>query len=138
MSIEISDYTAEELIFESDNSLVYRARRKQGAEKAIIKVLKQDFPSARELIRYNQEYRLARSLDAPNIIRALGLQKHQNTLAILFEDFGGDSLRSLLFIEVGLSHRGIGFVASSRADSFIFVEDFGWRLQRLLEPMRSE
>ncbi|MGI9284227.1 MAG: AAA family ATPase [Pseudomonadales bacterium] len=96
MSLRIASYQVDELIYESDNSLVYRGHQEEGGQKAILKVLKQDYPTPQELTRYKQEYQLTHDLEAPNVVRAYGLEKYQNTLVIFLEDFGGHSL-SLLF-----------------------------------------
>lgn len=94
--MQIQDYQTNELIYESVNSSVYRAVRKLDGLPVILKVLKEDYPSPIELIRYKQEYELVRHLKVAGVIKAFGLEKSQNTLVIILEDFGGDSLRNLL------------------------------------------
>jgi serine/threonine protein kinase len=94
--MQIQDYQTNELIYESVNSSVYRAVRKLDGLPVILKVLKGDYPSPIELIRYKQEYELVRHLKVAGVIKAFGLEKAQNTLVIILEDFLGDSLRNLL------------------------------------------
>ena len=117
MSFRIANYQVDELIYESNNSLVYRGHQEEDGQKAILKVLKQDYPTSQELTRYKQEYELTHDLNAPNIIRTYGLEKYQNTLVIFLEDFGGHSLSLLFekhplpigqFLELARSnHRGV-------------------------------
>ncbi|MEG4200628.1 AAA family ATPase, partial [Microcoleus sp. Pol12A5] len=83
-------------IFESSNSLVYRANRRQENQPVILKVLKEDYPTPAELTRYKQEYEITRSLNIDGVIKAYDLQKYQNKLAIVLEDFGGESLDIIL------------------------------------------
>src|SRR6476661_5944874 len=80
-------------IYESANSAVYRASREQDDRAVILKVLKEDYPTPAELTRYKQEYEITCSLDLEGVIRAYDLQKYQNTLVIILEDFGGESLK---------------------------------------------
>lgn len=79
-------------IYESSNSLVYRANRRRDDRPVILKILKEDYPTPSELTRYKQEYEITRSLNIDGAIEAYDLQKYQNTLAMVLEDFGGESL----------------------------------------------
>ena len=83
-------------IYESSNSLVYRACRESDRQSVILKVLKQDYPTQAELTRYSTEYELTRNLEIEGAIKALSLETYQRTLAIVFEDFGGESLDRLI------------------------------------------
>ena len=78
-------------IYESANSLVYRGIRDNG-QVIVIKMLKQDYPSPKEIICYRQEYKIIRSLNLDGVIKAYSQQDYQRTLVIFFEDFGGESL----------------------------------------------
>ncbi|NET46292.1 hypothetical protein, partial [Okeania sp. SIO2B3] len=79
-------------IYESPNSLIYRATLKENNNPIILKILKENYPTASELTRYKQEYEITRSLNVDSIIKAYDLQRYENSLAILLEDFGGQSL----------------------------------------------
>jgi len=84
-------------IYESANSVVYRGTRKQDNQPVILKVLKQDYPSPEELTRYRQEYDITRRLaNVEGVTDAYSLEKHQNTLVMSLEDFGGQSLKESL------------------------------------------
>ena len=89
--IVISGIAIQDKIYESSNSLVYRGIRDDGSA-IIIKMLKQDYPSLQELIRYRQEYEITRSLNLEGVVKAYSQQDYQRTLVILLEDFGGKSL----------------------------------------------
>jgi PAS domain S-box-containing protein len=92
----IADYQIISSIYESSNSIVYRAVCNLSMQPVIIKVLKEDFPTPVELTRYKQEYQITRSLEADSIIKAYDLLPYGNTLAIVLEDFGGVSLDILV------------------------------------------
>jgi predicted ATPase/signal transduction histidine kinase/DNA-binding NarL/FixJ family response regulator len=80
-------------IYESVNSLVYRGFREKDNQPVILKVLKEDYPSPAELTRYQQEFEITKDLNIPSVVKAYGTERYQNTLVIILEDFGGESLR---------------------------------------------
>jgi predicted ATPase/signal transduction histidine kinase len=83
-------------IYESSSSIVYRATREEDDFPVILKVLRDTYPSPEEIIRYRQEYRITGSLsDVPGIIRVHGLENYGNTLVMILEDFGAESLARL-------------------------------------------
>ncbi|KYC42799.1 hypothetical protein WA1_11740 [Scytonema hofmannii PCC 7110] len=88
-------------IYESSNSLVFRGRRKQDNTPVVLKVLKEDYPTKAELVRYKQEYEITRSLDLEGVIKVYSQQDYHRTLVIILEDFGGESLQKLMQESVG-------------------------------------
>lgn len=95
MSI-IEGHEIRETLYESASSLVVRASRTEDGVAVILKMLKKDYPSAVELTHYRHEYEITRSLESDGVIRALDQRKHDNTLVMVLEDFGGESLTRLL------------------------------------------
>ncbi|MCP4112041.1 MAG: AAA family ATPase [Desulfobacteraceae bacterium] len=91
----IQNYQILEKIYESADSLVYQAIQKQDRMPVVFKILKEDYPTPNELTRYRQEYEITGTLDLEGVIKTYGLEKYQNTLAIILEDFGGQSLKIL-------------------------------------------
>jgi len=89
--VVLPEISIQNKIYESSNSLVYRGIRDDGVE-IVVKLLKQDYPSAQELTRYRQEYEITHSLKLEGVIKAYSQQDYQRTLFILLEDFGGESL----------------------------------------------
>ncbi|MBD1939865.1 ATP-binding sensor histidine kinase [Microcoleus sp. FACHB-68] len=94
--LTIPGYQILALIYESANSLVYRGRREHDNQPVILKLLKHEYPSAAELARYEQEYEITRSLNLEGVVKAYDLLKYQNTSVMVLEDFGGESLRTLM------------------------------------------
>jgi predicted ATPase/signal transduction histidine kinase/CheY-like chemotaxis protein/tRNA A-37 threonylcarbamoyl transferase component Bud32 len=80
-------------IYESANSLVYRALRDSDSQPVILKILKENYPTPQELSRYRTEYQITKSLNLTGCIKAYDLQPYQNTLVMFVEDFGGESLK---------------------------------------------
>ncbi|MBD3559290.1 AAA family ATPase, partial [Planktothrix sp. FACHB-1355] len=83
-------------IYESVNSEVYRGIRAEDNQPVIVKVLKQDYPTPDELRRYKQEYEISCKFNIDGVTKAYGLESYQRTMFIIFEDFGGESLKKLM------------------------------------------
>ncbi len=92
----MQNYQIVERIYQSKSSLVYRALENHNDSSVILKVLKGSYPTPRELTRYRQEYEITRSLKVANVIQAYDLQRYENSLVMILEDFGGKSLSKLL------------------------------------------
>jgi len=92
----IAGYEIREKIYESANSVVYRGSRQSDNQAVILKMLKDEYPTSAELTRLRQEYEIIRSLKITGAIAAYELEKYQNTLVLVVEDFGGESLKQWL------------------------------------------
>ncbi|MDM8540104.1 serine/threonine-protein kinase PknK [Desulfococcaceae bacterium HSG9] len=112
MMLKIPGYTIQSQIYESACSLVYRARRDKDDLPVILKLLKEDYPTPEEIIRYRQEYDITRNLkDATGVIGVYGLENYQKTFLMILEDFDAESLSNLMktgktapddFLEIGI------------------------------------
>ncbi|WP_445247626.1 trifunctional serine/threonine-protein kinase/ATP-binding protein/sensor histidine kinase [Microcoleus sp. OTE_8_concoct_300] len=91
--INLAGYEITSKIHESNNSLVYRGLRKQDNQPIILKFLKQDYPMPASLVRYKQEYEITRNLDLESVPKTYSLERYQNSLVIISEDSGGESLK---------------------------------------------
>jgi len=94
--ITIPDCQIIRKIYESDNTLVYRALRNQDNLPVILKILKEDYPAPEEIVRYKQEYETTCSLNLKGVVKAHGLERYENTFFIIFEDIGAESLDILM------------------------------------------
>ncbi|MEG4015273.1 MULTISPECIES: AAA family ATPase [unclassified Microcoleus] len=90
--LSIPGVAVQTLLYESVNSLVYRAIREADQEPIILKLLKESYPTPQELVRYRTEYRITQELKEAGVIQVYDLQKYQNSLVMFVEDFGGESL----------------------------------------------
>ncbi|MBF0188053.1 MAG: AAA family ATPase, partial [Magnetococcales bacterium] len=61
-------------------------------QQLVLKVLNKEHPSPESMAQFELEYSLTRGLGLPGVIRAYDLQRHNNSLVMIVEDFGGDSL----------------------------------------------
>ena len=104
-------------IHESQNSLVYRARKVENQQPVILKFLNRDYPTTEQIRRYKQEYYLTCQLDSPGIVKAYSLEEWQKSYVIILEDFGGISLRYWLKEREKLSIEEFLLLAIATADS---------------------
>ncbi|HEY9705163.1 MAG TPA: AAA family ATPase, partial [Allocoleopsis sp.] len=92
----ISGYKILDQLDETDQSLVYRGIREIDETKVIIKVLKDDYPTAAQITAYKQEYHITSSFNLPGVIKSYSLEKYQDKLAIILENFPGESLKKII------------------------------------------
>ncbi|MBD1920593.1 AAA family ATPase, partial [Microcoleus sp. FACHB-831] len=93
--ITLTGYKIFTQIYESANSLVYRGVREANNQPVILKMLKQDYPTAASLIRYKQEYEITHNLNLDGVVKIYTLEKYHTSLVMILEDFGGESLSIL-------------------------------------------
>lgn len=94
--IVLNGYDILAQIYESVNSEVYRAIRIADNQPVMLKILKQEYPTAQELTHYKQEYKTICGLNFEEAIKAYGLETYRRTPVIILEDFGGVSLKKWL------------------------------------------
>lgn len=94
--IFLPNYQIQYQIYEGIDSKVYRGIREFDQQKVIIKLLNKDYPTISELNHYKQEYKITKNLNIDGVVKVYSLEKYQNTLAIILEDFGAESLKVLL------------------------------------------
>ena len=93
---QIEGFQTIEKIFDGYNSLIYRGRRNQDNTPVILKLLNKQYPEPGELGRFRREFDIIHRIKLKGSIRAYSLEKYENSLVIVEEDFGGVSLSSLL------------------------------------------
>lgn len=94
--LRIEGYQILAQIYSSENSIVYRGIREKDNRPVILKMLKQDYFTVKGLTCYRQEFEITRNLNIPGAIEAYSLEEYQKMLVIIFEDFGGNSLKMLM------------------------------------------
>jgi len=94
--ISMKGYSFTGKIFESGHSLVFRASRDADRTPVIIKILNKEFPTPKEIAEFKREYKITKSLAIDGVVSVYSLEKYQNSLALIVEDFGGESLAKLM------------------------------------------
>lgn len=109
-----SDYELLGKIHESQNSIVHRALRKSDRLPVILKTLKEEARSPEKIERYRQEHEVLAGLSLDGVIRTYGFEQQQNSYCLVLEDFGGESLKSLLAGPTGGNAYGASTWAGKR------------------------
>src|SRR5579863_1893432 len=88
----IPGYLVTAKLYESRRSRIYRAKREADGRSVVLKVLSAAFPTAEEIGRLRREHRIARAVHAPGVIEMLAIERYEESLALVMEDIGGESL----------------------------------------------
>jgi histidine kinase len=89
----LSGYQIEAEIFRSDKSLILRAVREADQKVVVIKTLASQYPSRKEVARFQHEYQLTHSLGGvPGVIQTHALEHAGNSIAMVLEHFHGVNL----------------------------------------------
>jgi predicted ATPase/signal transduction histidine kinase len=116
--ITLKGYQIKEKIHESATTLVYRGRRLADEKPAdeqpvVIKLLKAEYPTFRELVQFRNQYAIALNflalgegntavaklagpsdLDLPGVAVPIAMENYRNGFALVMEDYGGISLKN--------------------------------------------
>ncbi len=92
----VSGYTINEKIFDSERSLVYRGQREYDDQPVILKILRQDQITPDKIARFQREYEIMSQLQGDACIQVYEQIEYENSLAIILEDFGGQSIAATL------------------------------------------
>jgi PAS domain S-box-containing protein len=94
--LKITDYLISDRLYESSQSIVYRAVRSGSTTPVILKTLKHAYPSPEKIAWFRREYEIIKNLDESGVIKAYEFNNDQNLWFIVFEDFGAESLKKLM------------------------------------------
>jgi diguanylate cyclase (GGDEF)-like protein len=91
-------YEASEELFNNESTIIYRGIRVYDKKNVIIKTLNKNFPSSREISRVKREYELASFLlDIDGVRQVYQLLENNNSLMLVSEDIGGQTLKKTFF-----------------------------------------
>ncbi|UQA57237.1 protein kinase domain-containing protein [Polyangium aurulentum] len=94
--IEIAGYTFDVPVHEGVATVLYRGSRNEDGSKVAVKILRNAYPTWRELSGLRREHAILRELDVAGVPRALDLVEQERRLALVMEDLGPTSLADLL------------------------------------------
>jgi diguanylate cyclase (GGDEF)-like protein len=83
-------------IYESNNTKIFRCRKKADNLPVIVKALNQEFPSKERLDSLRHEYEIAKLLNFDGIIKMYALQQVNKGLIIVMEDLDAVSLQQMI------------------------------------------
>ncbi|HGG56753.1 MAG TPA: hypothetical protein ENK31_03030, partial [Nannocystis exedens] len=89
-------YELRDLLRESRRSIVFHGRRLRDQKLVVVKCLRPEATTSREIARLRREFEILSRFDDDSVVRAIALERIGNSLALVLEDFGGTSLASLI------------------------------------------
>ena len=93
---DLPGYRIAEQVYKSAETEVYRGLHLETRRMVMIKILAADYPAPEQVARLTHEYEVVKGLDIDGVVRAVALERFRNSLALIVEDFGGESLRELM------------------------------------------
>ncbi|MBD2776772.1 AAA family ATPase [Iningainema sp. BLCCT55] len=94
--VALTGYQIKEQIYNGTRTQVYRGVRELDQKPVVIKLLRREYPTFNELVQFRNQYTIAKNLDIDGIIKTYNLENHQNSYALIMEDFGGVSLQDYI------------------------------------------
>jgi predicted ATPase/serine phosphatase RsbU (regulator of sigma subunit) len=95
VSTTITGYTLADTVRETSSATLIRATRSVDGVPVMIKVLRTEHPTSAQIARLRHEHTMLASIDAPEVVRTLGLVPHGRGVALVLEDLGDISLESM-------------------------------------------
>lgn len=96
VSLSFPGYDIKQIIYEGDDTVICRAVSLLNDQWVILKILKSEYPSIDAIARLKHEFNIAGNLDLEGVVKVIKTETHENRLALVFEDFGGQSLKQLM------------------------------------------
>ena len=94
--ITIPGYRIVRQLYQGSRTIVYQGQRLDDRKPVIIKTLLPDQLTPENRNTLQQEYEISKSLGLEGIVRPYGMVASDSGPALILEDFGGVSLKSLL------------------------------------------
>ncbi|AFZ26115.1 putative ATPase [Cylindrospermum stagnale PCC 7417] len=91
--VSLTGYQIHELIYSGSRTLVHRGIRESDKKPVVIKLLRREYPTFNELVRFRNQYTIAKNLNFDGIVETYSLEHYENSYALVMEDFGGISLQ---------------------------------------------
>lgn len=92
----VPGYYLEKKIYESSHTVIFRGQRMEDKHPVTLKVLKSEYPTSSEILRFENEYNILSSIDSEGVIKVNGLEEINHGRMIVFEDFQGLPLQSMV------------------------------------------
>ncbi|MCW6050145.1 AAA family ATPase [Lyngbya sp. CCAP 1446/10] len=96
MRTPLPGYQLISTIHEGTKTVIYQGRHELEHTPVIIKTLKAEYPTLEEIARIRHEYQILHSLNIPGIIKPIELKPYEHGLALILEDFGGQTLKQYI------------------------------------------
>ena len=98
--IRLPGYQVAERIYSGSKTWIYRGQRLSDQQPVLIKLLKAEYPSFAELVRFRNQYTIAKALNVPGVVQPLALEDYRHQYALIMADEGDVALSSLSSLAV--------------------------------------
>ncbi len=96
VSIDLLGYQSTNQLYAGSRTVVYQAIREADRFPVVIKLMREEYPTFGELVRFRNQYVIAQNLDLGGIVKPLALLRYGQGYALVMEDVGGVSLANYL------------------------------------------
>lgn len=94
--MQFARYELKDTVYESRQSRILRAVRNDDGKPVVLKILSHEYPTPERLARFRREFSMTQSLAMEGVIQVYELEKYQNSLMIVMEDYGAVSLAEVV------------------------------------------
>ncbi len=92
----IQGYQIETKIYESANTIIFRGYRIKDMCPVTMKVLKKEHPTSAEILRFENELKILRSLDSEGVLKVIDYEEYCQKRVIVFENFEGEPIGNII------------------------------------------
>ncbi|MBD0388449.1 MAG: AAA family ATPase, partial [Nostoc sp. C3-bin3] len=96
MNIILTNYNFIKVIHDGKNTCLYRAFKEPEGTSVIIKTIKAEYPTREQIAYIKHEYQILQFLQIEGAIQPLGLESTQNGVALILQDFEGETLKDII------------------------------------------
>jgi PAS domain S-box-containing protein len=86
-------YRLTDLLCDTARTHIYRGERQSDQQAVVIKLLKAEYPTLRDLVQFRNQYAVTKNLNLPGVVQPYSLEDYHNGFALVMEDFGGIPLQ---------------------------------------------
>jgi predicted ATPase/signal transduction histidine kinase len=91
-TLGFQNYQIIDCLHQGSKTLVYRATQTSDGQPVILKLLRNEYPSFNELLRFRNQYTITKNLSIPGIVPIYDIKPYKNSYILVMEDLGGISL----------------------------------------------
>ncbi|WP_017748382.1 ATP-binding sensor histidine kinase [Scytonema hofmannii] len=102
--MNLTGYLISQQIYLGHKTVVYRGIRELDRQPVIIKMMRNEYPSFKELIQFRNQFTIAKNLHLEDVIKTYSLELYENSYVLVMEDFGGISLKDYVCDNVETRH----------------------------------
>ncbi|MFL9452763.1 MULTISPECIES: serine/threonine protein kinase [Nostocales] len=91
--VKLTGYLISQQIYSGYKTVVYRGVRELDRQPVILKMMRNEYPSLKELIQFRNQFAIAKNFQLEGVIQTYSLEHYKNRYVLVMEDFGGISLK---------------------------------------------